>query len=60
VWRTGVLGTIGGGTVVLDGVLQSAGMASFKGRLTAGDVESVRAYLIERANDAKNAPRSPR
>jgi hypothetical protein len=47
-------------SVVLDGVLQTAGMASFKGRLNADDVESVRAYLIKRANDAKNATRPPR
>jgi alcohol dehydrogenase (cytochrome c)/quinohemoprotein ethanol dehydrogenase len=44
-------------SVVLDGVLQANGMASFKGRLNADDVESVRAYLIKRANDAKNSPR---
>ncbi len=42
--------------VVLGGALQANGMASFKGRLSADEVESVRAYLIERANQAKNAP----
>jgi PQQ-dependent dehydrogenase (methanol/ethanol family) len=42
--------------VVLEGALQSAGMASFKGRMSAAEVESVRAYVIERANQAKNAP----
>jgi mono/diheme cytochrome c family protein len=41
--------------VVLDGVLQANGMASFKGRLTPDDVQSVRAYVIERANQAKVA-----
>jgi quinohemoprotein ethanol dehydrogenase len=46
--------------VVLDGVLQANGMASFKGRLTADEVQSVRAYLIERANQAKNSPTPPR
>lgn len=42
--------------IVLEGALQTSGMASFKGRMTADEVESVRAYLIERANQAKNAP----
>jgi mono/diheme cytochrome c family protein len=46
--------------VVLDGALQPNGMASFKGRLSADEVQSVREYLIKRANDAKNAPRPPR
>lgn len=45
--------------IVLGGALQSAGMASFKRRLTREDVQSVRAYLIERANDLKAHP-SPR
>lgn len=42
--------------IVLGGALQSAGMASFKGRMTAEEVQSVRAYIIERANQAKSAP----
>ncbi len=42
--------------IVLEGALQSAGMASFKGRLTEDEVQAVRAYMIERANQAKNAP----
>jgi quinohemoprotein ethanol dehydrogenase len=42
--------------IVLEGALQSAGMASFKGRMTESEVQSVRAYMIERANQAKNAP----
>jgi len=46
--------------VVLDGALQANGMASFKERLSADDVQSVRAYLIKRANDAKSASRPPR
>ena len=46
--------------VVIDGALQANGMASFKERLTADEVESVRAYLIERANQAKAALPPPR
>ena len=46
--------------VVLDGALQVNGMASFKERLNPDEVESVRAYLVERANQAKNAPTPPR
>jgi alcohol dehydrogenase (cytochrome c)/quinohemoprotein ethanol dehydrogenase len=42
--------------IVLEGALQSAGMASFKGRLSEDEIHAVRAYLIERANQAKNAP----
>jgi quinohemoprotein ethanol dehydrogenase len=42
--------------IVLDGALQAAGMASFKGRMTPDEVQSVRAYMIERANQAKAAP----
>jgi alcohol dehydrogenase (cytochrome c)/quinohemoprotein ethanol dehydrogenase len=42
--------------IVLEGALQPAGMASFKGRMSEEDVQSVRAYLIERANQAKQAP----
>ena len=42
--------------VVLGGALQANGMASFRDRLSADDAESIRAYLIERANQAKNAP----
>lgn len=45
--------------VVLDGALQAAGMASFKERMTPEEAQSVRAYMIERANQAKaaSAPR---
>jgi len=42
--------------IVLEGALQTAGMASFKGRMTVDEVQSVRAYVIERANQAKSAP----
>jgi quinohemoprotein ethanol dehydrogenase len=40
-------------SVVIDGVLASNGMASFKPVLTAEEVEGIRAYLISRANFAK-------
>ena len=46
--------------IVLGGALQQSGMASFKGRLTADEVQSVRAYLIDRANQAKSSPTPPR
>jgi alcohol dehydrogenase (cytochrome c)/quinohemoprotein ethanol dehydrogenase len=46
--------------VVLDGALQANGMASFKSVLNADQAESIRAYMIERANQAKNAPTPPR
>ena len=42
--------------IVLEGALQTSGMASFKGRMTGEEVQSVRAYLISRANEAKHAP----
>ena len=42
--------------IVLEGALQTSGMASFKGRMSAAEVQSVRAYVIERANQAKQAP----
>ena len=42
--------------VVLDGLLQANGMASFKEGLTPDDAQAIRAYIIERANQAKNAP----
>jgi PQQ-dependent dehydrogenase (methanol/ethanol family) len=41
--------------VVLEGVLQERGMASFKETMTAGEAEQIRAYLIARANEAKAA-----
>jgi quinohemoprotein ethanol dehydrogenase len=46
--------------VVLEGLLQANGMASFKDRLTPAEAESVRAYLIERAHQAKASPTPPR
>ena len=47
-------------SVVLGGALQANGMASFKERLSPDEVESIRAYMVERANQAKNAPTPPR
>lgn len=41
--------------IVLGGVFQTNGMASFKGTLTEPQVQSVRAYMIERANLTKAA-----
>jgi quinohemoprotein ethanol dehydrogenase len=46
--------------IVLEGALQPAGMASFKDRMSSEEVQSVRAYLIERANQAKNASTAAR
>jgi len=46
-------------SVVIGGALQANGMSSFRERLSPDEVESVRAYLIERANQAKNAPPPP-
>jgi alcohol dehydrogenase (cytochrome c)/quinohemoprotein ethanol dehydrogenase len=42
-------------SIVIDGAMQSGGMASFKGRVSAAELETIRAYLIERANQAKAA-----
>ncbi|HTY48584.1 MAG TPA: PQQ-dependent dehydrogenase, methanol/ethanol family [Steroidobacteraceae bacterium] len=42
--------------IVLGGALQQGGMASFKGRITPVQLESIRAYLIEWANQLKAAP----
>ncbi len=46
--------------IVLGGALQTGGMASFKARMTAHEVQAVRAYMIERANDLKEHPEPPR
>ena len=42
-------------TIVIDGAMQEGGMASFKGKVSPEELEGIRAYLIERANQAKNA-----
>jgi quinohemoprotein ethanol dehydrogenase len=45
--------------IVLDGALQSQGMASFKSVLNRDDATAIRNYLIHRANEDKTAqPRS--
>jgi alcohol dehydrogenase (cytochrome c)/quinohemoprotein ethanol dehydrogenase len=38
--------------IVLDGMLQPNGMVSFSKELSHGDAESIRAYVIFRANQA--------
>jgi quinohemoprotein ethanol dehydrogenase len=43
-------------TIVLNGVLAQRGMASFSDSLKPADTQEIRAYLIKRANDLKNAP----
>lgn len=43
--------------IVIDGVLQEDGMVSFRKVLTPHDAEAVRAYVVQLANAAKNAPR---
>jgi PQQ-dependent dehydrogenase (methanol/ethanol family) len=40
-------------SIVLDGALKENGMASFAGKLTEAQIESIRAYVVKRANDAK-------
>lgn len=42
--------------IVIDGILQNNGMVSFKERLNQADAESIRAYVVSLANDAKNNP----
>jgi quinohemoprotein ethanol dehydrogenase len=39
--------------IVLGGALQANGMASFKGLLTEAQAQSIREYVIVRANQAK-------
>jgi len=46
--------------IVLGGALQAGGMASFKARMSEHDVQAVRAYMIERANELKANPEPPR
>lgn len=41
--------------VVLGGLLKDAGMASFAGELSKGDVAAIRAFVIARANEDKAA-----
>ena len=42
--------------IVIDGVLQPNGMVSFRKVLTPQDAEAIRAYVVVRAHQAKNAP----
>lgn len=42
--------------IVMLGALQSSGMAPFKDRISEEQAQSIRAYVIERANLLKNAP----
>jgi PQQ-dependent dehydrogenase (methanol/ethanol family) len=42
-------------SVVIDGILQSRGMVSFKGRFGAREAESLRAYITQRARAAMPA-----
>jgi quinohemoprotein ethanol dehydrogenase len=46
--------------IVLGGALQAGGMAPFKARMTEPQVQAVRAYVIERANELKANPEPPR
>ena len=43
--------------IVIQGALQTSGMASFKDRITEEQAQSIRAYVIDWANKLKNAPR---
>jgi alcohol dehydrogenase (cytochrome c)/quinohemoprotein ethanol dehydrogenase len=45
--------------VVLKGVLAERGMASFAAALTPADTQAIRAFIIARANELKNAPPVP-
>ncbi len=45
--------------IVINGALQSSGMASFKDRITEAQAQSIRAYVIDRANELKTAPPAP-
>ena len=42
--------------IVIQGALQTSGMSSFKDRITEEQAQSIRAYMIDRANALKNAP----
>ncbi len=46
-------------SIVIDGVLQSDGMVSFRKMLTPADAEAIRAYVVHIANDAKRHPDLP-
>jgi PQQ-dependent dehydrogenase (methanol/ethanol family) len=42
--------------IVVDGALAEGGMISFKNSLNDGDVEAIRSYLTQRANELKRNP----
>jgi alcohol dehydrogenase (cytochrome c)/quinohemoprotein ethanol dehydrogenase len=42
--------------IVIDGIMQNNGMVSFKEHLSTDDAESIRAYVVSLANEAKNNP----
>jgi quinohemoprotein ethanol dehydrogenase len=42
--------------IVIQGALQTSGMASFRDRITEEQAQSIRAYMIDRANALKTAP----
>lgn len=46
-------------TVVLQGQRLDKGMPSFSDKLSADDANAVRAYVVSRANERKNAPPAP-
>ncbi len=46
-------------SVVMDGVLQSRGMVSFKNRFGAADAEAIRAYITQRAHQAMAPAAAP-
>lgn len=46
-------------TVVLQGALKENGMVSFADSLTPEDTQAIRAFIIARANELKNAPPAP-
>jgi mono/diheme cytochrome c family protein len=43
-------------SIVLTGALQERGMASFASVLQPADTEAIRAFIVARANELKNAP----
>jgi mono/diheme cytochrome c family protein len=46
-------------TVVMQGQRVDKGMANFSDKLKPADAEAVRAYIVSRANERKNAPAAP-
>jgi len=45
--------------IVIGGALQENGMVSFRKDLTDKDAEAIRSYVVNTANEAKNAPPPP-